>query len=41
MIGTNGTNGNGRRAQLGVNQVFTKFFFVTLGDNPSAGTRVR
>ena len=41
MNGMNGRNGNGRRAQLGVNQVFTKFFFVTLGDDPSAGTRVR
>lgn len=24
-----------------MNHVFTKFFFVTLGDDPSAGTRLR
>ena len=36
-----GTNGNGHQQQLGVNLVYTKFFFVTLRDDTSAGARVR
>ena len=37
----NTTNGNGHPPKLGVNQTYTKFFFVTLHDQPSAGTRIR
>ena len=37
----NTTNRNTHHSQLGVNQIFTKFFFVTLRDDPSVGGRVR
>ena len=37
----NTMNGNGHPPKLGVNQTYTKFFFVTLHDQPSAGTRIR